>query len=127
MDAVFREFLSRYEDGPCFYIEAADIDRWAGNIGVPWSKFLDLISAELARRYEAGMIGYEFGDAIANDLWSALMERSCQVSNDDWPKLCQAVYFAFDAGEYRRKKDGDADPVELYTVPAISQIVANLG
>ncbi len=36
------------------------------------------------------------------------------------------VYEAFDAGEFRRPKDGDADPVVLYTNPAIADIVSKL-
>ncbi len=126
IEAIFTEIVSRYEDDAILFADAAEIDRWGAKLGVDWLKSLDVISAELAKRYQSGLVSYEIGDAIANDLWGALIMRSGQVSNDDWPTLCQNVYFAFDAGEYRRKEDGDADPVELYTNPAIAKIIADL-
>ncbi len=126
IETIFTEIVSRYEDEATFFADAAEIDRWGARMGVNWLKSLDVISAELAKRYHSGLVSYEIGDAIANDLWGALIMRSGQVPNDDWPTLCQNVYFAFDAGEYRRKEDGDADPVELYTSPAIDKIVVEL-
>jgi len=126
IESIFADILLRYEGDSVFYADADEIGRWAAKIGLDWLKFLDMLSAELAKRYHAGSVGYEVGAAIANDLWGALIMRPDQVSNNDWPQLCQTVYLAFDAGEYRRKEDGDADPVELYTNPAIAKIVVGL-
>ena len=125
-DGIFHELAARCDDEGYTIADDADLDRWATNLGVTWLKALDLIGAELARRYHQGAVNYEFGDSVANDLEGILISRHQQVADGEWPRLFWEVYEAFDAGEFRRPKDGNADPVALYTDPALAEIVADL-
>jgi len=91
----------------------------------PTPRFLDAFAAELALSYAAGRVNFAFSDSAVNDLWAVLISRFEQVDEGEWPKLFSEVFEAFDAGEFRRP--GDADPVALYTDPAIAEIIAKLG
>ncbi len=125
-DGIFDELAARSDDEGYTIADDADLDRWAKNLGVTWLKALDVIGAELARKYHQGVVNYEFGDSLANDLEGILISRHEQLGDGEWPSLFWDVYEAFDAGEFQRPTDGNADPVALYTDPAIADIVANL-
>jgi|TARA_R100000049_G_C1877785_1_gene35219 hypothetical protein len=126
LSGIFEELAARCDDEGYTIAYDADLDRWAGELGIFWLKALDVLGAELARRYDSGAVSYEFGDSLANDLEGILISRHQQVADGEWPMLFWEVYEAFDAGEFRRPKDGGADPVVLYTNPAIADIVTKL-
>lgn len=124
---IFEELASRCDDEGYTYASNLDIDRWAADRQIAWPTFMDQLGAELAKRYHQKRVSYEFGDSLANDLWSEMISRFGESgSQSDWSNLFFEVYEAFDAGEYHRSNDGDVDPVELYTEPAIAEIVSKL-
>ncbi|WP_417323230.1 hypothetical protein [Erythrobacter aureus] len=123
---IFKELAARCDEEGYTFANDHDLDRWATELGTTWLKALDIVGAELARKYDNGAVSYKFGDSLANDLEGILITRHQQVADGEWPPLFWEVYEAFDAGEFRWPEDGDADPVVLYTNPAISDIVAKL-
>ncbi len=123
ISAIFAELASRSDAEGYTYAIREDLDRWSMLLNLPWLKSLDCIGVELAKRYHAGLINYAFGDSLANDLWSEMIQRHQDIPEGEWPQQFDEVYLAFDTGEFRREKDGDADPVKPYTDPAIAEIV----
>ena len=87
---------------------------------------LDHLSYVVASRYSANEIDFEVADAVMNALWVAC------VSEDFWadydrtiPPATNAVYLAFDAGEYYRTTDPPGtDPELKYTRPLIDAFLA---
>ncbi|MBL4717899.1 MAG: hypothetical protein OSA41_11470 [Erythrobacter sp.] len=127
LDQIFAELRSRCDtDGyiHTFYVD--DLERWSGLLGLPWFESLNCIGIELAKRYDSGSVNYAFGNSLANELWSEMISRLEEMPEGCWPLQFDEVYSAFDAGEFRRKKDGEADPVKLYTDPMIMDFVASL-
>ncbi|ABC64211.1 hypothetical protein [Erythrobacter litoralis] len=123
--AIFEELDARVDKEGYTFASEEDVDRWAGQLDVDWLSCLDLIGAELAKKYHANEVSYEFGDSLANDLNSTLMFRHEQVPEGSWPSLFWEVHEAFDAGEWPPKTD-ELDPIEQYTKPEIARIVARL-
>lgn len=87
---------------------------------------LDELSYVVASRYSANEIDFEEADAVMNALWAVC------VSNEFWadydrtiPPVTNAVYLAFDAGEYDRESDPPGtDPEVKYTRPLIEAFLA---
>ena len=124
-DKIFIELTARADAEGYTFSTDEDLDRWAANLGVSWLRALDMIGAELARRYNNREVSYEFGDSLANDLESTLISRHQRVPENGWPTLWAEVYDAFDAGEWQRKDDPDC-PVKKFTDPHIAHIVSKL-
>lgn len=87
---------------------------------------LDELSYFVASRYSADEMDFEEADAVMNALWAVC------VSTEFWadhgrtiPSVTNAVYLAFDAGEYYRESDPPGtDPEIKYTKPLISAFLA---
>ncbi|MDG5750437.1 hypothetical protein P8R33_04900 [Qipengyuania sp. XHP0211] len=126
LDKIFAELRLRCDPDGYIFTYVDDLDRWSGLLGLPWFESLNCIGVELAKRYDSGTVNYAFGDSLANELWSEMISRHQEIPEGCWPQQFDEVYLAFDAGEFRRKKDGDADPVKLYTDPMIADFVASL-
>ena len=126
LDTIFAELASRSDEEGYIFATDEDLDKWASTLGLSWLAALDVIGAELARRYDSKQVNFAFGDSLANDLESTLIFRHQDVPEDGWPMIWSEVYEAFDAGEWRPADDPD-DPVLKFTNPAISDIVAKLG
>ena len=127
LDQIFAELSSRCDPEGfvhTFYVD--DLDRWSELLGLHWLESLNCIGVELAKRYDRGSVNYAFGDSLANELWSELIGRHEQIPEGSWPQQFDEVYLAFDAGEFCREKDGQADPVKLYTDPMIADFLARL-
>ena len=125
LEKIFTELAARSDAEGYTYATDDDLDSWASDLGITWLTALDVIGAELARRYHRHDVSYEFGDSLANDLESALIFRHEQVPDGAWPKLWAEVYEAFDAGEWQPKDDSEC-PVKKFTDPSIAEIVAKL-
>ena len=123
---VFGELLRRYSADPPEYIEQNDIGRWTeGSIEAEAALYNEL-GAELARRYNAGELSFDFCDLLINSLWGAMIEGQMRKPQPPFPQLMHEVYLAFDAGEFHRKADKTDDPVLEFTDPLIAKIVAGL-
>lgn len=126
LNVIFAELASRCDTEGYTFATYEDLDRWSRLLDMPWLEALDRIGVELAQRYHRGLVDYHFGDSLANDLWAEMITRHQQIPDGQWPAQFDEVYVAFDAGEFRRERDGDADPVKLYTDPAIVEFLAKL-
>ena len=126
LSEIFELLLSRADDDGNTYADGPDLDRWSKQLDASWLEVLNMIGAELAKRYHAGVVSWNFGDSLVNDLWGEMIHKLAHSKEDWWPDLFDSVYLAFDSGEFQREKDGDACPIDLYTNPEIARIVASL-
>ena len=84
--------------------------------------FADTVSRTIATRYHAREIDFGYCDDIINRLYGFITERG----DLPMPPYSQSVFLAFDEGEYHHGGDpSDSDPEDLYTRPAIAEIVAS--
>ncbi len=87
---------------------------------------LDELSYVVASQYFANEIGFEEADTVMNSLWAVCFSKEFWAEHDRTiPPVTDAVYLAFDAGEYHRESDPpDTDPESKYTRPLIDKILA---
>jgi len=87
---------------------------------------LDEHSYVLASRYSANEIGFEEADTIMKALWAVCVSKEFWAEHDRAiPTVTNAVYLAFDAGEYHRESDPPGtDPESKYTRPLIDDFLA---
>jgi hypothetical protein len=87
---------------------------------------LDELSYVVASRYSANEIDFEVADAVMNALWVACVSEEFWADYDRTiPPVTNAVYLAFDAGEYYRETDPPGtDPELKYTRPLIDAFLA---
>jgi hypothetical protein len=109
------------ENTPRDRITKDDMERWSTLTGAPRSALCDQIAIYLARGFHNSELTFEFCDAIVNDIFGIVTSVE-----GDWSDLFYQVYCAFDEGEYEHRGRPDEDPVEVYTRPYITQIVAGL-
>lgn len=99
------------------------IEIWAAQLEVSSTKLLNRLALQLARKFNEGELTFEFCNSVANDLWWVSLDRRLAA----FPTLLDAVFHAFDAGEFHRKPDKSDDPVSEHTVPMIRAILAERG
>jgi hypothetical protein len=87
---------------------------------------LDHLSYVVASRYSANEMDFEVADAVMNALWDACVSEEFWADYDRTiPLATNAVYLAFDAGEYCRKTDlPGTNPEVQYTRPLIDAFLA---
>lgn len=87
---------------------------------------LDELSYVVASRYSANELDFEVADVVMNALWVVCVSEEFWVDHDRTiPPVTNAVYLAFDAGEYYRKSDPPGtDPEVKYTRPLIDAFLA---
>ena len=87
---------------------------------------LDELSYIVASRYSANEIGFEEADTVMNALWAVCVSNEFWTDHDRTiPPVTNAVYLAFDAGEYHRESDPPGtDPEIKYTRPLIDEVLA---
>jgi hypothetical protein len=126
MSTPLNQLLSRSEEAGGARVSADDLAAWAGESDEDEARFFNEIGAEIAKRYNAGELSYEFCDLVVNDLWGLLMKSQLRDPQGLWPDTFSEVYEAFDAGEYHRQADRSDDPIAEYTAPAVAAIVDKL-
>ena len=90
--------------------------------GADFDATVDSVALELGRRFLKGEMLYELADDLANQMWAAMMNKLPDFSEVTFSEIAFAVYEAFDAGEYYHSPDRE-DPVEIYTVPMLQEIL----
>ena len=87
---------------------------------------LDELSYFVASRYSANEIDFDVADAVMNALWAVCVSEEFWADYDRTiPSATNAVYLAFDAGEYYRETDPlGTDPEFKYTRPLIDAFLA---
>lgn len=103
-------------------IDAA-FDELRVSTGMSGPTLLDAVAEHIAKGYNAGQWSFLDADTAMNRLWGFLMSR---VASHDWliPEYFDAVYLAFDAGEYQhRGDDSSVNPEHRYTKPQIAELL----
>lgn len=77
----------------------------------------------VAKRFHAGTLSYEDGDAAMNAVFGMMTEDAGNGHPDPWVQPAWSIYLAFDEGEYDH--GGSSDPVETFTRPQIRDVLAN--
>ncbi|MGZ8290319.1 MAG: hypothetical protein ACXW2U_04005 [Telluria sp.] len=87
---------------------------------------LDELSYFVASQYSADQMDFEEADAVMNALWAVCVSKEFWADHDRTiPLVTNAVYLAFDAGEYCRESDPPGtDPEVKYTKPLIDAVLA---
>lgn len=87
---------------------------------------VDELSYVVASRYAANETDFEEAGAVMNALWAVYVSREFWADYDRTiPPVTNAVYLAFDAGEYQRDSDPPGtDPEVKYTRPLIDAFLA---
>jgi hypothetical protein len=87
---------------------------------------LDELSYVVASRYSVNEIGFDEADTVMNALWAVCVSEEFWADHDRTiPPVTNAVYLAFDAGEYQRESDPPGtDPEIKYTRPLINAFLA---
>jgi hypothetical protein len=87
---------------------------------------LDELSYVVASRYSVNEIDFAVADAVMNALWALCVSEEFWADHDRTiPPVTNAVYLAFDAGEYYRETDPPGtDPEVKYTRPLIDAFLA---
>lgn len=87
---------------------------------------LDELPYFAASRYSANEIDFEVADAVMNALWAACVSEEFWADYDRTiPPATNAVYLAFDAGEYYRVTDPPGTDLEFkYTRPLIDAFLS---
>ena len=89
------------------------------------ASLLDLLSLEIAHRYATSAISFENADRAMNRIFALVCTEEFLMRNGQkFPEITNAIFQAFDEGEYYHSQDTPTDdPEEKYTKPMISQVL----
>jgi hypothetical protein len=92
-------------------------------------ELLDELSYFVASQYASNNIDFEEADVLMNALWSVCVSNEFWADHDRTiPPITNAVYLAFDAGEFHRDGDPQGTDSEVkYTRPLIEKFLAEYG
>lgn len=76
-----------------------DVKRWACVASMSVSQTFDTVAVELARDYAAGILTWEFCDAVANKLFGVMTDLVVSGELAGEPKGFWQFYLAFDHSE----------------------------
>ncbi|MBZ5605215.1 MAG: hypothetical protein LAO79_23195 [Acidobacteriia bacterium] len=116
-ESFFNDLRAMYAQGR--QVSGTDIKDLSASTGEPFGKIVDEIAHYLAHGFDSSELPYEFCDSVINDLWGLMLDAG-ELS----PLACR-VFEAFDAGEWYRPDWPHDDPVETFTRPLISEILAS--
>lgn len=123
-DAVIAELQQIYGHSPVAQsfrsdrIIDADIQKWSDSLCISRAEFYDRLAIYLALNFQNGTLTFEFCDTVVNEVHSVIT-----FADEHRPELFWSVYLAFDEGEYYHNGNRDQDPVAVYTVPMINEII----
>ncbi len=123
MDEIFKLLASRCDDEGYTRVDDLDLSKWSTDLKLSSSDFLNQIGLEIAKRYHAKELSFEFCNSLINYLWGDMLELTLEEKSFQWPSVFHDVYEAFDAGEFRRSSDKTDDPITEFTNPEIASIV----
>ena len=115
-----------FEAAQSGFVPYALLKDSATQSGQSAADLLDELSYDVAFRYSANEIDFKVANAVMNALWAVCVSEEFWVDHDRAiPPATNAVYLAFDAGEYFREQDRpDTDPEIKYTRPLIDAFLA---
>jgi len=104
-EEAFRDIRGLYRGGVSATgwegcVRKEDVIRWSEVSGLNLTQTFDRLGVELSRDYAAGILTWEFCDAIANDLFAVLIDLRLDDAHEvDEPKRFWKFYLAFDVSE----------------------------
>jgi hypothetical protein len=102
--------------------DGAEVAAFCAEHAITREDFADTVARIVATRYHSREIDFSFSDGVMNCLYGFITERG----DLPMPPYSQSVFLAFDEGEYHHGGDpAGSDPEDLYTRPAIAEIVAS--
>jgi hypothetical protein len=91
--------------------------------GISLGRLLDMISLDVADRYEAGSLPFAEVDRTMNVIWGLIFSQP--ASEVEIPEVTEDIFNAFDQGEYCHSEDSpDIDPKAKYTKPMLKAALA---
>ena len=101
-------------------LDAAAFKTLKLHTGLEESALFDALAKEIAERFSDGSWSFEDSDTAINNLHAFHMTNGTSPP----PPFFHGVFLAFDDGEHDHGgRTKGADPVELYTKPAIARIL----
>jgi len=114
VDQAIRQFVDQCAaDQPP---NEAAVDAACAEAGITREVFYDALAWYVANEFAANRLSFEDGDAAINWIFG--------LAQFALPELAFEIFSAFDDGEFQRPEvPGGLDPVNLYTRPAIAEII----
>jgi len=114
VDQAIRQFVDQCAaDQPP---NEAAVDAACAEAGITREVFYDALAWYVANEFAANRLSFEDGDAAINRIFG--------LAQFALPELAFEIFSAFDDGEFQRPEvPGGLDPVNLYTRPAIAEII----
>lgn len=91
--------------------------------GIEMTDLYNQIALIVARRFHAGTLSYEDGDAAMNAIFRLMTDDAVNGHPAPFVQPAWSIYLAFDEGEYFH--GGSSDPVETFTRPQIREVLDN--
>ena len=120
MDDALEPIIQQASSGK---ISRPDAEAICAVNGIEMTDLYNQIALIVARRFHAGMLSYEDGDAAMNAIFQLMTDDALNGHPDPFVQPAWSIYIAFDEGEYRQ--GGSTNPVETFTRPQIRDILDN--
>lgn len=102
------------------------LEQFRSAHGLQHNDAIDVVALVAAQQFLDGVLSFAEGDQLLNLLWVRITDDLVEQGSDSpMPELAYAIFQAFDEGEYHHG-DGE-DPVTTYTLPALREIITELG
>ena len=91
--------------------------------GIEMTELYNQIALIVARRFHAGTLAYQNGDAAMNAVFQLMTDAAVNGHPNPFVQPAWSIYLAFDEGEYYH--GGSTEPVETFTRPQIREVLDN--
>jgi hypothetical protein len=108
-------------------LTVADIETYCAQSNLPLTVALDAAAKTVARRYLSGELTYTAGDMVMNLLFGFVCRRVVAEDGFEIPRFMNAVFLAFDAGEFYPDSIRSPTPEERFTRPQIEALLGKDG
>lgn len=109
-------------------LSRTEFDQFALDQNLSFVALCNQIATQLAKNFLLGKLEYGFCDHVMNHVYSFMIDALMEDIIDDLPQPADAIYLAFDQGEYHHPgDDSSVNPAEKYTKPELVRILSELG
>jgi hypothetical protein len=102
-------------------ISRSDAEAACSAQGIEMTDLYNRVALMVAKRFHAGTLSYEDGDAAMNAVFYMMTDDAVNGHPDPFVQPAWSIYLAFDEGEYCH--GGSTDPVETFTRPQIRHVL----
>jgi hypothetical protein len=109
-------------------LSRAEFDQYALDHDLTFAVLCNQIATQMAKNYLQGKLDFDFCDQVMNRVYSFTIDALMEDLIDDLPQPADAIYLAFDQGEYHHPgDDSSVDAAEKYTKPELVRILSEIG